>query len=125
MIDHEQNKRTEEYIFSISEPKLELETEILPISLKKYTKWLTNQGFTVSKVFSFNIYSKMYYIYMVLPKDKDIKKKTEKNMSLIEETKLLEEEDYEHEKSQGCPTSDFVLLSWPLAKLNFVPVYNF
>ena len=100
MIDHEQNKRTEEYIFSISEPKLELETEILPISLKKYTKWLTNQGFTVSKVFSFNIYSKMYYIYMVLPKDKDIKKKTEKNMSLIEETKLLEEEDYEHEKSQ-------------------------
>ena len=99
MIDKEQNHFAEENIFAISEPKLELETEIFPISLKKYKKWLYDQGFTLSKVFSFTIYSKFYYIYMVLSINKDFKRRSDKNMSFIGETKIMEVEETEREKS--------------------------
>lgn len=68
MVEHEQNYFAEETIFSISDPRLEFETEVVPISLKKYKKWLYDQGFTTSKVFSFNIYSKIYYIYGIIKK---------------------------------------------------------
>ena len=101
MIDREQNHFAEENIFSVSEPKLELETDVFPISLKNYKKWLYDQGFTTTKIFSFNIYSKMYYIYMVLSRNKDFKKRMDKNISFIGETKILEMEEIEKEKSQN------------------------
>ena len=99
MVDHEQYHFAEENIFSVSEPKLEFQTEILPLTLRKYKKWLYDNGFTTSKVFSFNIYSKVYCIYMVLSKNKDFKRKIDKNASLIGETKILDVEDIEKEKS--------------------------
>ena len=100
LVDQEQNHFAEENIFSISEPRLELETEIFPITLKRYKKWLYDQGFTLSKVFSFNIYSKFYYIYMVLSRNKDFKRKVDKNsMSFIGEAKIMEVEEVEREKS--------------------------
>ena len=99
MVDHEQNYFAEETIFSISEPRLEFETEVVPISLKKYKKWLYDQGFITSKVFSFNIYSKIYYIYMVLSRNKDFKRKMDKNMSFIGETKIIDIDEIEREKS--------------------------
>ena len=97
MIDHEQNHFAEENILSISEPKLEYETEVYPISLNTYKKWLYIQGFTTSKVFSFTIYTKVYYVYMVLAKNK---KRTDKGSNIFGETKLIESEEIEREKSQ-------------------------
>ena len=99
MVDHEQNHFAEETIFSISEPKLDLETEVLPISLKIYKKWLYDLGYTTSKVFSFNIYSKVYYVYMVIIKKRGINKKSERNITLIGDTKIYETDETDKEKS--------------------------
>ena len=102
MIDQEQNHFTEENVFSISEPRLELHTEIQPIPLRKYKKWLYDQDLTLSTVFCFNIYSKVYYIYMVLSKNKDVKKKTDnKNITLITDTRIMEVEEMERERSNN------------------------
>ena len=99
MVDHEQNHFAEETIFSISEPKLDLETEVLPISLKIYKKWLYDLGYTTSKVFSFNIYSKVYYVYMVIIIKRGINKKIERNITSIGDTKIYETSETDKEKS--------------------------
>ena len=99
VLEQEQNHSAEENIFSISEPKLEFETEMQSVPLKRYKKWLYEQGFFLSKVFSFNTCSKTYYLYMVLSKNKDIRKKVEKVIhTALLETKIMDLED-EPEKS--------------------------
>ena len=101
VLDQEKNHSAEENIFSISEPKLEFETDMQFVPLKRYKRWLYEQGFYLSKLFSFISCSKTYYLYMVLPKNKENRKKIEKtiNTALLE-TKILELEENEPEKSQ-------------------------
>ena len=101
VLEQEQNHSAEENIFSISEPKLEFETEMQSVPLKRYKKWLNEQGFFLSKVLAFNIYSKIYYLYMVLSKNKEVRKKVEKTINnALLETKIMELEENEPEKSQ-------------------------
>ena len=93
IIDYEKNKNSEEKVFGVSEPELEKGSETYCINLKKYSLWQSNQGYNMNKVSSFNICFKLYSIYMLIPKDKEKKKKLESHMSIIKEGKLLEEYD--------------------------------
>ena len=100
IIDYEKNKEAEEKVFAVSEPELEKANETYSMNLKKYTIWQNNQGYNVSKVSSFNISFKLYNIYMLIPRDKDLKKQLKRHLTIIKEAKLLEDdEEIEHHNS--------------------------
>ena len=93
IIDYEKNKEAEEKVFAVSDPELEKNNETYSMSLKKYTIWQNNQGYNTSKVSSFNISFKLYNIYMLIPRDKDLKKQLKRHLTIIKEAKLLEDDE--------------------------------
>jgi len=97
MIDYEKNKQAEEKLFAVSEPELEKNAEAYSIPLKKYNIWQINQGYVMSKVSSFNISFKLYSIYLLIPRDKDLKKKYDKNYNALKDEKIFEDEDEEEQ----------------------------
>ena len=97
MIDYEKNKQAEEKLFAVSEPELEKNSEAYSIPLKKYNIWQINQGYAMSKVSSFNISFKLYSIYLLVPRDKDMKKKYDKNLNVLKDDKFFEEDDEEEQ----------------------------
>ena len=100
IIDYEKNKEAEEKVFAVSEPELEKNNETYSMSLKKYTIWQNNQGYNTSKVSSFNISFKLYSIYMLIPRDKDLKKQLKRHLTIIKEAKLIDDdEEIEHHNS--------------------------
>ena len=100
IIDYEKNKQAEEKVFAVSEPELEKNSETYSIPIKKYNSWQNNQGFNMTKVSAFTISFKLYSIYMLIPRDKELKKKLQRHLTIIKEGKLLEdEEEVEHHNS--------------------------
>ena len=94
--DLEKNKNSKERLVAVSEPELEKNNEAYSIPFKKYFSWQNSQGFTISKISSFNISEKFYNIYSVENKDKDINKKgNEGKKSQI----MIDEDEEEFESS--------------------------
>ena len=97
LIDSEENNKKEKLI-SVSDPELEKSTEIFSLLFKKYSK-STSQNknhFNISCISKFNISTKSYIIYKIIPKDKEIVNKKiektnndakEKNPNEVEEEK--------------------------------------
>ena len=56
-----------------------------------------NQGYAISKVSSFNISFKLYSIYLLVIRDKDLKKKYDKNLNVLKDDKFSEEDDEEEQ----------------------------
>ena len=99
MIDYEKNKNAEEKLFAVSEPELEKNAEAYSIPLKKYNIWQINQGYVMSKVSSFNISFKLYSIYLLVPRDKEMKNKYDKSLNLLRDDKIFEDEDEEEQRN--------------------------
>ena len=93
LIDYEKNKHANEKIFAVSLPELEKNTEEYSIPLKKFILLQNNLGYLMSKVSSFKISFKFFTIYLLLPKDKEMRKKIERRMSFLNETKILTNEE--------------------------------
>ena len=93
IVDYGKNKEMEEKIFAVSNPDLEKNIDIYSIPLKEYIIFQNNLGYTLSKELSFNISFKLFNIYILVPKEKEKKKKLERAMSLMKEIQILESEE--------------------------------
>ena len=94
--DFEEGNNPNEKILAVSEPELE-KPEIYYMTLQKYVQWQNNKGFIINKITKFNLSNKLYSIYSIEPKDKELYKKKMKRgtNSSMKMTKF--EEDYEEE----------------------------
>ena len=80
--DFEESNNPKEILLAVSDPQLEELQEIYSMTFQKYSTWQNNRGFTVTPLTSFHLSNKLYNIYSVLPKGKDIfKKKMQHNLS--------------------------------------------
>ena len=98
IIDYESNNNSKEKIFAFSDPELEKNIENNSISLDSYINLQNKKGLILSKLLSFKISLKLFNIYILIPKDKELKLKSEMDMTLFKETKILEGEEYERHR---------------------------
>ena len=92
-------KKNIEIIFSVSKPDLENNMKLYYMSLKQYNKFQNNKGYTMSKIFSINIFLKIYNIYILIPKDEKKRKKFDKKRTLMKESKIIADDDEEETKT--------------------------
>ena len=88
--DFEENKRPKEKIISVSGLELDNFPEIYSMPFQKFSIYQNKMGFILSKISTFNLSTKYYSIYKIIPKPKDKKKKKRKN--ILEPNNSEEEE---------------------------------
>ena len=91
--DFEENIKAKEKLIGLSDPEYEKLNETYLIPFKKYISWLNNQGYIESKESSFEISVKVYNIYTLSQKEKDLNKtKTGRKSEQFKELKMEDEE---------------------------------
>jgi len=94
--DFEKSRKAKEMLLSVSDPEIQENIKGLPFPLKEYSSIQKKLGYILSKIFSFNISSKTYNIY-ILSKKESNKKYIQKN-SLLKGIRL---EDGDGDKDQN------------------------
>ena len=101
--DFEESLHPMERLISVSDQNLESSIEIYEMPFKKYMAWQNKIGFNVVFVSKFNLKTKLYSIYKIMPKtDKIISKldgnisPRKKNNSLIENISITKTNKIEH-----------------------------
>lgn len=70
-----------ERLISVSDPNLESTLDIYYMPFKKYTAWQSKMGFNVNFISKFNLQTKLYCIYKIIPTTDKITNKLDGNLS--------------------------------------------
>ena len=90
--DFEEGNNPIEKVLAVSDPELEKMPEIYSMSFQKYVAWQNNKGFITSPISKFNLSTKLYSIYSIIKRDKELmKKKIKRNNGSLEITKIEDE----------------------------------
>ena len=95
--DFEEGNNPKEKILSASDQESEKIPEIYSMAFQKYVAWQNNKGFVISQITKFNLSTKLYTIYSIIPRDKDLMKKKIKRVNYLSKTNTQIEEELEDE----------------------------
>ena len=79
--DFEESLNPMERLISVSDPNLESTLDIYYMPFKKYTAWQSKMGFNVNFISKFNLQTKLYCIYKIMPTTDKITNKLDGNLS--------------------------------------------
>ena len=92
-IDLKNNQDLEEKICGVSDSELEGNLDIYSFTLKKYIRWQNNLGYIMKKILTFNISNKLYNIYILTHKQKEMKKSVYRNISYLNVENIFESDE--------------------------------
>jgi len=101
--DFEESFNPMEKLMSVSDPNLESSLEIYHMSFKEYIAWQSKMGFSINFISKFNLNTKLYSIYKIMPITDKITSKLDgnisprkKNNSLIDNPPITKTNKIEH-----------------------------
>ena len=96
--DFEEGNNPKEKILAVSEPELEKNQDIYSMQFNKYVAYQNTEGFNVPLILKFNLSTKLYSIYSIIPRERDTKIKNIKRISgSVRNSK--NEDDFEEDDS--------------------------
>ena len=97
--DLEEGNSAKEKVLAVSEPELEKTPDLYSMQFNKYIAYQNNKGLNVSLISKFNLSTKLYSIYAIIPREREGKIKRVKRINGTFKNSKTEDDDFNEENN--------------------------